>query len=245
MWTNQQIEHHKKAAKLLIKIKDLTFKHIQNSKHISEYEVQQFILKKFDACELEIDNDPPIVSFNLNTSTPEYYPKKESKQLKENTFIMIDLWAKLKVKDAPFADITWTAYFGNEIPEEIKTVFNVVKTAKNTAIEYIENQLSDGKIPAGKEVDTVVREIITKAGYAKQIKHEIGHSLGIEDDHGEKPNWIYPGNDSKLEKNWGYTIEPGIYLEGKFGVRSEIDFYISDDNKMIITTDSQKEIIVL
>lgn len=228
-----------------MKIKDQTFDHIKNTRNLSEYEVQQFILKKFIEYKLETDNDPPIVSFNSNTAIPEHYPTEESKRLEKNTFIMIDLWAKLKINDAPFADITWVAFLGDEVPEEITTVFNVVKTSRNTAVDYIKKQLFDGKIPTGKEVDSIVRNQIAKAGYVNYIKHETGHSLGIEDDHGEKPNWVYQGNDSSLSKNCGYTIEPGIYLEDKFGVRSEIDFFISDDNKLIVTTDIQKEIIIL
>ena len=245
MWTNQQIENHKKAAKLLIKIKDLTFKHIKTNKNISEYEIQQFILKKFIEYDLETDKYPPIVSFNSNTAIPEHYPEEGGKLLKENMLIMIDIWAKLKIKEAPFADITWIAHSGNEISEDIKDVFDVVRVARDSAIEHIKNQLSNEKIPTGKEIDTIVINIIAKSGYAEHIRHETGHSLGIEDDHGEKPNWLYCGNDAALKKKCGYTIEPGIYLKDKFGIRSEIDFYISGDNKLIITTNLQKEITVV
>jgi Xaa-Pro dipeptidase len=243
MWTKQQIEYHKKAAKLLIKIKDLTFKHIQNNELISEYKVQQFVLEKFQKYNLETDKYPPIIAFNKNSATPEFYPKRVSKKLENNTFILIDVWAKLKIKDAPFADITWVAFYGEKIPTEIQKVFNVVIAARDEALNYIEIQLKNNKIPIGKDIENVAFEIIKKAGLEKNILHELGHSIGTKQDHGSKPNWIYQKNKNSLLKNLGYTIEPGIYIKNKFGVRSEIDFYISNDNKLIVTTNLQKEII--
>lgn len=244
MWTKEQIMQHKKAAKLLIKIKNLTFKHLQKNKSITEYQVQQFILDKFNEYKLETDKDPPIVAFNENSATPEFYPKRVSKKLRPNTFILIDLWAKLKMKEAPFADITWVAFYGNKIPPEISKVFKVIIKARNAALDHIKIKLKN-EMPTGKEIESLAFEIIKKEGYGKNILHELGHSIGIKEDHGPKPNWIYKENKFKLHKNLAYTIEPGIYLKNKFGVRSEVDFYISENNKIIVTTDLQKEIISL
>ncbi|MCK5476874.1 MAG: M24 family metallopeptidase [Candidatus Aenigmarchaeota archaeon] len=244
MWTKQQIKYHKKAAKLLIKIKDLTFMHIQKNKSISEYEIQQFILGQFHKYNLETDKDPPIVSFNKNTATPEFYPKKLSEKLQNNTFILIDLWAKLKIKEAPFADITWVAFYGKKVPAEIQKTFSVVVTARDEALKYIKSQLKNNRIPTGKDIESVAFEIIKKAR-GGEILHELGHSVGIKQDHGPKPNWIYYKNKCRLSRNLAYTIEPGIYIKNKFGIRSEIDFYISNDYEIIVTTDVQKEIIML
>lgn len=245
MWTKQQIEYHKKAAKLIIKIKDLTFRHIQKNKLISEYEIQQFILKKFHKYNLETDKDPPIVAFDKNSATPEFYPEKLSKRLQNNTFILIDLWAKLKIKEAPFADITWVAFYGKKIPAEIQKTFNIVIAARDEALSYVKMQLKNNIIPTGKDIENAAFEIIKKAGFEKNILHELGHSIGIKQDHGHKPNWIYSKNKCRLLKNLAYTIEPGIYIKNRFGIRSEIDFYISSGNKLIVTTDLQKEIIIL
>jgi len=245
MWTKQQIKYHEKAAELLIKIKDLTFKHIQKNKSISEYKIQQFVLEKFDKYNLETDKDQPIVAFNKNSATPEFYPKKLSEKLRDNTFVLIDLWAKLKIKNAPFADITWVAFRGKKIPAEIQKVFNIVIAARDEALSYIKSQLKNNKIPTGKNIETVAFAIIKKAGFEKNILHNLGHSIGTKQDHGPKPNWIYQRNKRGLSKNLAYTIEPGIYIKNKFGIRSEMDFYISDTNKLIITTNLQKEIVIL
>ena len=84
-----------------------------------------------------------------------------------------------------------------------------------------------------------------KTGFEENIQHSLGHSLGIKEDHGPKPDWLYAENYFELAKNLGYTIEPGIYFSNKFGIRSEIDFYISADNELILTTDLQKEIVLI
>jgi Xaa-Pro dipeptidase len=244
MWTKQQIEYHKKAAKLLIKIKDLTFKHIQSNRSVSEYEIQKFILGEFRKYNLESDKDPPIVAFNEDSATPEFYPKKQSKRLQNNSLILIDLWAKLKIKKAPFADITWIAFYG-KIPAEIQKTFDVVVAARDESLNYIKTQLKNNRIPVGKDVEDVAFEIIKKSGLGKNILHSLGHSIGIRQDHGPKPNWIYHKNKRRLSRNLAYTIEPGIYIKNKFGIRSEIDFYISDNNELVVTTIPQKEIVIL
>ncbi len=245
MWTEQQIEYHKKAAKLLIKIKNLTFKYIVENKLTTEYKIQQFILERFLKYNLETDNYPPIIAFNENSAIPEFYPKKLSKKLQNNTFILIDLWAKLKIKNAPFADITWVAFYGKKIPAEIKEIFNIVIIARDNALNYMRTELKNNRIPVGRDIENIAFEAILNAGFKRNILHELGHSLGARQDHGPKPNWIYQKNKCKLLKNLAYTIEPGIYIKNKFGIRSEINFYISENNKVIVTTNLQKEITIL
>jgi Xaa-Pro dipeptidase len=245
MWSKTQIEYHKQAAKLLIKIKNLAFEYIKKTKLCSEYDIQQFIFTQFDKFNLETDKYPPIISFGINSSIPEFYPKKKSRTITKNTIIMIDLWAKLKKENAPFADITWMAFYGNKVPLKIKKVFDVVIKARDESLRYIKVELKNNKIPTGKDIEKVAIDIIKKAGFEKNKLHELGHSIGIKQDHGPKPNWIYKQNKSKLIKNLGYTIEPGIYIPKQFGIRSEIDFYISTNNKLIVTTNLQKEIQIL
>ena len=246
MWTKEQIIYHKKAAENLIKIKNLTFQHIKRNPNISEFEIQQFILKNFKDYGMVTEEDPPIVAFDEDSATPEFYPKKESKRLKPDTFILIDLWAKLDKENAPFADITWVAYYGKNIPDEIQDVFDLIVKARENTLNFISNFLKNKNYPPiGKDANNACTEIISDAGYEKNILHSTGHSLGIYKDHGPEQNCLEKTATGELSKNLGYTIEPGIYLPGKFGIRSEIDFYISEDNEVIATTEMQKEIVKL
>ena len=184
----------------------------------------------------------------------------------------MDLWARLPTptsvsnggqaildkKNAPYADMTWMFFasgrktskfkilnlkFKNEIPEKIQKTWKVLVEARDGAINFIERELKKGRMPRGLDVDRVAHDVIGKAGFGKAIKHTVGHSLGFNHPHGKLPgiNWK---EYSPLLKNVGYTIEPGIYLEN-FGMRTEIDFYISKENKIVVTTQAQKNIDII
>lgn len=243
MWTKEQIEKHIETCQKLNKIKNEVFDFIRKNKDpVSEYEIQQFILSKFKEYGLKSDKDPPIVAFDENSAIPHYFPKKKSKLLRKNSIILIDIWAKLKNSNFPFADITWMAYYGKTIPKDINEIFVRVIKTRNKTINFIKIKLKKKVIPSGKDISKIAINILNKNNLSNKMNHYLGHSIGFTSPHGNK-NGLNSSNKFKLIKNLGYTIEPGIYLKGKFGVRSEIDFYISEDNKVIVTTEMQKEII--
>ena len=239
-WNKTKINKHIKAAELLNKIKDEAFKYIKKNKNISEYDVQRFIMVKFKMNGLRTDR-APIVAFRQNTSFVHYYPSRYFKILKPESLILIDIWARLKEKNYPFADITWMGYYGKKIPGEVLKIFKIVVKARDGAIRYIENVLKRGKIPDTYEIDKIARSVIKKNGFGDNFLHTTGHSLGFVSPHGGKR--IGPRSKGLLRENVAYTIEPGIYLKNKFGARSEIDFYINTNRKLIITTGLQKNIL--
>ena len=244
MWSQLKIKNHLIACELLDPIKDSAFDFIRKNKNTTEYVVQQFILEEFKKNNLSVirPHTDMIVGFNENSASPHYFPKKDSKKLIPNTLILIDIWARLKQKNSPFSDITWMAYYGKDIPEEVKEVWNIVKDARDFSIKFIEEQLKQGRFPTGKEIDDIARKVIMDAGYKESILHTTGHSIGLHSPHGTQKG-LSQKNASPIVKNLGYTIEPGIYLKNKFGIRSEIDFYINNDNQVVITTPIQKELI--
>jgi len=237
-----KIKNHLLVCELLDKIKDSAFQFIKINPDTTEYEVKEFILEEFHKNNLKPDKDPPIVAFNESTSIPHYYPKKESKKLTPDSLILIDIWSRLKKQQAPFSDITWMAYYGETIPEEILNIWNVIKDARDFSIKFIQEELKQGRFPAGKEIDDIARKIIIDAGYKENILHTTGHSIGFNSPHGIEAG-LSQKNLNPLIKNLAYTIEPGIYLKDKFGIRSEICFYINDSMELIITTPIQKELI--
>ena len=242
MWTVTQVNQHIQASKLLLKIKDLTFNLIKNNKSINEYEVQQFIKQKFKEFNLKSSKHPPIVAFRQSTANIHYYPKIHgSRKIRSNSLIMLDIWAKLNKPQAPFSDITWMAYNGNKVPKQILRVFNVVRETRDKCINFIEQELKKGRMPIGRKISQVTITNINKRGFQGKMKHSVGHGLGNTSPHGNRQG-LRPSNNHPIHSNYGYTIEPGIYLKNKFGVRSEIDFYITKNKKLVITTDVQKSI---
>lgn len=244
MWTNEQIKNHKEAAKRLKKIVDLAFLTIRENKNILEKEVQDFVYQKIKELRMVTDKiNPQIVAFGLSSAMPHYHPtEKSNKKIKRGDIVKIDVWARLKKKGAPFADITWMGYCGGNVPKNVQKIFDIVIGAREEGVRFIKKELKKKNIPLGKEVDKVVRDYIHKHGFGEKFIHGTGHSLGLHGPHGSLRK-IRQNAHKPLHKNVAYTIEPGIYLEGKFGIRSEIDFFINDKLEIVITTALQKKII--
>lgn len=243
MWTKNQIKNHQEAAKRLKKIIDLSFAYIRlNKKSITEKEVQVFIYEKIKELDLFIDKTPVIVAFGSSSSDPHYNPDgKSNRKLRSGDIIMIDLWGRLNKIGAPFADITWMGYCGRKMPKEMEKVFNIVLKSRDEGIRFIKNELKKGEMPIGKEIDKIVRDYIHQNGYGDKFIHGTGHSLGFHGPHGNM-RLLRKNAHRPLHKNVAYTIEPGIYLEDKFGIRSEMDFYISNNYKFVATTVIQRKI---
>lgn len=245
-YSKNQVESHIKAAKLLEKIVKEVFQYIKSRKNCAEYEVQQFILGRFDYYRLATDKGrTPIVAFGQSTSNVHYYPPKtKSRKLKPNSLIMIDVWARLDKKKAVFADITWMGYYGKKAPADTQKIYDLVITARDQSIKHIKSSLQKGIMPQGKAADLAARDIISREGHGHRFVHTTGHSLGLDHPHGAYIG-INTKNRRKLKAGIPYTIEPGVYLKGKFGVRSEINFYITSDFKLKLTTKCQKNIVYL
>ncbi len=239
-WTKTQIKYHTEAAKILEKIIKETFDYIKNNRAITEYETARFILKKFKEYKIKTDH-PPIVAFRENTQYVHYYPSQYCLKIKPESLIMIDLWGRVKKRGAPFADITVMGYLGKNISAEILKVFNIVINARDKAVKYLKENLKKCKMPTGFEVDKVARDYIKKLCFGDNFFHGLGHPLGFTNPHGAGVR-LSQKFKKPLLKMIGHTIEPGIYLRNKFGIRSEIDFYIDEKNMVVITTKVQKEI---
>lgn len=244
--TEEQLEKHKIASKKLGLIKDKVFSFIkQNIDKVSEYEVNKFILSEFKRQGMITQKEYPaqIIGFDQNTSFVHYYPKaSSSKIIEKNNLVLIDIWAKLNEKDAPFADITWMGYTGKNVPKEIRRVFKLVIGARNEVIKFIKKNLKDKRLPKSVEIEKTARSFFDKFNVEEFFTHGVGHSLGITQDHGTYFRFSKKSK-SKLRMNIPFTIEPGLYLKNKFGVRSEINCYITKDYKLVVTTTVQKEII--
>lgn len=255
-WNKTKVNNHKKAAELLGKIKNETLRFIQQNPSTYELDVQEFILQKFEENNLKNEVAKPIVAFRENTSHVHYFAdNKSNKKLKKESLILVDLWARLRKSKAPYADITWMAYYGYRPPKKILKAFREVVKARNEQIKFIESQVKQDRLPTGGLIDLIGREIIDSSkqnsSQEKRFLHGTGHELGTTSPHGRgRP--INQKNEHPIKIEMGYTIEPGLYIKGEFGVRSEINFYIDKkksrkksvkwDKRLIITTPKQKSL---
>jgi Xaa-Pro dipeptidase len=232
VWTPEQWEAHQYAAGSLRTIIDETFGHIgevvTNRGEVSEHTVQQFILGRFDSYDMRSDK-PPIVAVNAHSADPHFQPTLASGVIRRGDFVLLDIWAKRKEPRSVYADITWTGYVGATVPEPYRNIFRVVQHARDAAINFVQDAIHAGQAICGWEVDEVARETIRKAGYGEHFIHRTGHSIG-EEVHGNGANIDnYESRDERhILPHTCFSIEPGVYLPGRFGVRSEVDMYVSD-----------------
>ncbi len=244
--TEKEIEKHKIAAEKLDLIKDEAFNFIKrNLGKISEYDVQKFILSEFKKEGLILLDEKysvPIIGVKENTSIVHYFPKKKSKIIRKNNLILIDIWGRLDEERAPFADITWVAYSGKNIPKEIRKIFSRVIEARNFTINFIKNSLRNKKFPKTRAIEIAARNYFKKFNLDKYFLHRTGHSLGLHVCHGKYFRFDKKSK-TRIKPNIPFTIEPGLYFKDKFGARSEIDCYVTEDYKLIVTTKIQNKII--
>jgi len=232
VWSPEQLQSHIEASDKMHRIFFDAFgeiaRKIRSDEPLTEYDVQQFIVRRWHEEGMGSDHDDPIVSVNANTANPHYTPKREGSLLiRRSDFVLLDLASKLRTPGAVFTDQTWTGYVGESVPEEYSRIFNIVRQARDSAVEFVRTSLRDGKSIRGADVDDVSRGVITKAGYGQYFTHRTGHSIG-EEVHGNGVNIDnFETRDSRrITPGVCFSIEPGIYMPDKFGVRSEIDVYV-------------------
>ncbi|HYK24404.1 MAG TPA: M24 family metallopeptidase, partial [Candidatus Acidoferrum sp.] len=214
---------------------------IRANEPTTEWDIAQFMQRRYS--EEGMQQEPMIVAVNANTANPHYMPTKDKNSpIRRGDFVLIDAATKLNKADAVATDQTWTGYVGESVPEEFSRIFNIVREARDSAVDFLRKNA--GKPIRGAEVDDVSRGVITRAGFGEQFTHRTGHSIG-EETHGNGVNIDdFETRDSRrIIPGVCFSIEPGIYLEGKFGVRSEINVYVSDKDIEVTGQPIQTEII--
>jgi Xaa-Pro dipeptidase len=239
-WDDEQLKDNAESAAHLRQIVDETFgfirKNIKSNTTITEYDVQQFMLAEFQKRGLVTSSDPNC-SVNANSANPHYEPTKEIHSLlHKGDYVLLDLWAKKDKQRSVYADITWMGYLGDTVPNEFEKIFQIVKGGRDAALDFIRSSIKAEKIIHGYEVDDAARNYITQHGYGEYFVHRTGHSIG-EEVHGNGANMdnLETRDERTIIPQTSFSIEPGIYLRDKFGVRSEIDVYISKDQEVIVT----------
>ena len=253
-WTPEQLAGHRRAAEKLGMIVNEAFRRIgerlagepgpTGEKSPTEFEIAEFIRQRFRGEGLEAA-DGPIVSVNAHCSDPHYEPEREgSSVFQAGDWVLIDLWAREADPDAVYADITWTAFVGGQVPARHQEIFDIVTGARDAALEHLQESHRQGRVLQGWEADAVARRYIEERGYGEYFTHRLGHSISYEV-HGEAVNLDgFETHDTRrIIPGIGFSIEPGIYLP-EFGVRSEIDAFMSEEGPYA-TSPVQREVVLI
>lgn len=247
-WNAVQLENHLEAGRRIDRIRAEAFARItskqQAKERVTEWEMQQFILGRFEAEGLFTDHGPDI-AVNANASNPHYNPTQDAcSEIKRGDFVLIDMWAKLDRPDGVYYDITWTGFCGEQIPDKIRNVFTIVRDARDAAIACVTKAVAAKELLCGYQVDDAAREHIRQAGYADFFFHRTGHSIGAEV-HGTGANMDnLETHDERRVIPWTcFSIEPGIYLP-EFGIRSEVDMFV-DETSARVTGEIQRDLVII
>ena len=254
-WNAAQLASHRYAMSEIVDSMHEAFKFIGEnvSWKLSEHDVAEFIRGRFDRAGLFTD-EGPVVAFEANSSDPHYEPTPEhSAIIRRDGWLLIDAWAKPtsieqfisaeseRYSEPVYADITWVAKIGSPPSPDHLKVFDSVKRARDSAFTFLRDRHRNGEATQGWQVDRVARDSIDKDGYGKWFVHRLGHSIGPEV-HSNAVNLDdWETHDTRqLIPGICTSVEPGIYIP-EFGVRSEMDIYVSDDD-VEITGEIQDQI---
>ena len=247
-WSEAQLQSHLAAGRAIDKIVQQAFslaaQSVREKKNLTEYDLQQWIRKRFEEEGVSADEGPDV-AVNQNASDPHYGPSRESSAtIKEGDLLLLDVWGKQKTAGSVYYDITWVGYLGAKVPEKYAKIFRVVREARDAAVDLIQKSVKAGKPLQGWQVDRAARRVIEKAGYGKYFFHRTGHNIG-QAIHGNGVNMdgLETHDARHLIPATCNSVEPGIYLP-EFGIRSEVDVYI-DENEARVTGAVQHEILPL
>lgn len=245
-WTSEALASHLEAGQIVHAAVREGFRAIADGvragRPVEEHGIQQVIVETMRAGGVEAD-EPPVVAVNVHCSDPHYSPSPAtSLPIRQGDFVLLDVWGKKTAPGSVYFDITWTGFVGEQVPERYASVFNVVKQARDTAVNTVQSAVREGRELAGWEVDDAARGVIAQAGYGEYFVHRTGHSIG-EEVHGNGANMdnFETRDTRRVIPRTCFSVEPGIYLPD-FGVRTEVNVYV-DEHEARVTGEIQQAVI--
>ena len=246
LWTAGETAAHVAAAETLASIARSALARAVNEAHtgLTESLLQERVVDAIHAAGLVFDH-APIVGFGPNAADPHYEPiAGKDRTLGPDQVVLIDLWGGPALGTV-FADQTWMGFSGARPPEKVQRVWETVRNGRDAAIAYVLDTIRRGQPLRGFEIDRAARDVIEAAGFGDWFVHRTGHSID-RDLHGSGPHIDdYETRDDRLlMPGVGFSIEPGIYLTGDFGVRSEINMYWGPEGPRVTPSEIQRELIL-
>ena len=216
----------KRAADIVDRVfYDLIEKNLEDKTEIDLATLIDQLMRNFGA---EGTSFETIVASGANGANPHHTPG--NRKLQKGDLVILDYGARYQ---GYCSDITRTIAIGH-VSDNEKKVYEIVKDAQENAFRSVKAGVK------AKEVDYSARKVIERCGYGAFFSHRTGHGIGL--DAHEEP-YITSTNERILENGMVFTIEPGIYLSGKFGVRIEDDVLVKKTGERL--TKAKRELVVL
>lgn len=247
-WTPAQRASHERAAAHIAAIARETIDHagamVAAGTPAAEHELQQRILDAFARAGLETDHGPDVAA-SENAANPHYAPSAATPRLvTKGDVLLVDLWAK--EPNGVYADQTWMGSLGTPTAQVVQ-VWEAVRDARDAALTLLRDRIAAGHVVRGGEADDAARAVIEARGFGTHFWHRTGHSIDSRELHGSGPQIdnLESRDDRVLIPGVGFSIEPGVYLPGQFGVRSEVNAFVGEDALLVTPSVAQRDLFVV
>lgn len=187
----------------------------------------------------------PNVSCGPNSADSHYEPTAAtSRPIRSGDFVLIDIWARLaKDPRSVWYDITWTGVVNREPTEREQLVFSTVRDARDAAIATVQQAFAANQPIAGWQADDAARKVIQAAGFGERFTHRTGHNIATElHGNGAHLDNLETHDERLILPHTCFSVEPGLYFPGEFGVRSEVNM-ITYPGRAVVTGPIQRELV--
>jgi Xaa-Pro aminopeptidase len=246
VWSEADVASHERAAEQIATIAREALAFAGRRAHaghpIAEHELMRWILDQFHSRGLSTDHGPNV-SAAENAANPHYEPSPaHTREIRVGDILLIDLWAK--EDGGIYADQTWMASVG-EATEEAHRIWSAIRDARDRAIAVVRQAAASGEAIRGAAVDDAARQVIGERGFGPYFTHRTGHSIDARDLHGSGPHLdnLETRDERLLIPGVGFSIEPGIYVPGKIGMRTEVNVFLRPGEAVVTPRVYQADLI--
>ena len=247
-WSEPQLASHLRSAELIAAIARDAFalagERAGTRTPATEHELMLWIRERFDRAGLVTDHGPSVCA-GESSANPHYEPSGERpRAIVDGDVLLIDLWAT--EPQGVYADQTWMGFVGTPTARAME-VWSVVRDARDAAIALVRSAATDGRVLRGADVDDAARQVIVARGFGDRFIHRTGHSIDPRSLHGAGPHLdnLETREERTLIPGIGFSIEPGVYLPGELGMRSEVNAFLQPGAAVITPKEFQAELIVV
>ncbi len=247
-WTAENIASHVRAAEVIAAIANAAFliagEKSRTKNPITEYQLMTWMQERFQRAGLSTDHGPNV-SAGANAANPHYEPTADNpRPIRDGEVLLIDLWAR--EKDGVWADQTWVATLGAP-SARAEEVWSAIRDARDAAIRLLQSEIAAGSPLRGGDVDDAARRVIVDRGLGEYFTHRTGHSIDSRSIHGSGPHLdnLETREERLLIPGIGFSIEPGVYIPGEIGMRTEVNVYLEPGRAVITPRQIQTELIVV
>jgi Xaa-Pro aminopeptidase len=248
VWNADHVASHTRAAEAIAGIARralaIAGERSRTAQPIAEHELMAWIREQFDKAGLETDHGPNV-SAGDNAANPHYEPSAAAPRIiRDGDIVLIDLWAR--EPGAVYADQTWMASLGQPSKEALE-IWNAVRDARDAAIELVRTRVAAHQAVRGADADDASRNVIEARGFGQYFTHRTGHSIDPRDLHGSGPHLdnLETRDERLLVSGVAFSIEPGVYIPGRIGIRSEVNVYVTDTEAVVTPREYQHELTIV